>query len=126
MDYNRAVATVRRLIAASGRVVTFQRLSSTAADSSKPWKGPSSPTVADSASAPAAFVPAAGNDLGKAFVSEELLKQCEQVCIAAPIDAFDLEGTSDILDAGQRWGVQWIHVLRPGATAVLFVFGVKR
>lgn len=126
MDYSRAVATVRRLIAASGRVVTFERLSSTAADAAKPWRGPSAPTVAASTSAAAIFVPSTGAGLGKEFVSEDLLRQCEQVCLVGPIDEFDLSTTTALVDDTQRWGVEWVHELRPGGTALLFVLGVKR
>lgn len=126
MDYATLVPLVRQLISATGRSVTFQRLSSTPSDPSKPWNGPGTPTVAESVVTAATFVPPSGDSFGKEFLSSELLSRCEQVCLTAPNVSMALSSATVILDAAQRWSVAWVYELKPGDTTLLFAFGVKR
>lgn len=126
MDYAQLVLTVRQLIASTGRSVTFQRLSATPVDPLKPWNGPGTPTVTESVVTAATFVPPSVDSFGKAFLNEELLSRCEQVCLAAPNVSMVLSASTVILDAGQRWSIAWVYELKPGDIALLFAFGVKR
>lgn len=124
-DYNEFVRLAQELIAENGRQVTLQKLDATAADISKPWKGPGAPAVALAKVLPAVFVPASGSGLGRDIVKEELLDRVEQVALVAPTDV-SLEGFHAILDGGVRWNIDWAQALKPGPLVVLYVFGVKR
>lgn len=124
--YDELLPVVRELIEEFGRVVTFERLSATPADVNKPWRGPAAPTVAATASLRAAFVPPTGAEFGKDWISSDLLSRCEQVCLVAPDDTFDLNNCTSVNDGGQRWNVAWTWVLRPGDINMLFAIGVKR
>lgn len=126
MDYARAQALALRLIQKNGKEITFQRLDATAADSEKPWKGPGTPTVAQSVDTVGVSLPHASLvDLGFMSVDDELLKRTEQVLLV-PGGATDLEPFTNVLDQGVRWRVEWVRTLKPATTTVLYVFGVKR
>jgi hypothetical protein len=125
MDFVKLAATVVRLIDKNGRTVTFQALVATAADASKPWEGPASPAVATTVNAKGVFVPASGEELGRALVSEELLARVDEVALVAP-NATDLEPFNVILDGGVRWRVEWVKTLKPADQVLLYVFGVCR
>jgi hypothetical protein len=124
-DYVEFVQLAQELIAENGRVVTFQKFAATAVDGNKPWKGAGTPTIAQTKTIPAMFVPASGSGFGRDIVTEELLNRVEQVALIAPTDV-SLEDFHVILDDGVRWNIDWAQVLKPGATIVLYVFGVKR
>ena len=125
MDFARAAALAAKLIEKNGRLVKVQRLDGTAADSSKPWKGAGTPTVAQSVNARAAFLPHAGTDLGKFFVDEELLKRCEQVALVAG-GSVNFTTFHQFEDGGAKWRIEWVRELKPATVSVLYVFGVKR
>lgn len=125
IDYAEIVDVVKELIDGTGRQVTLQRLSTTAADASKPWKGAGTPTVAASVTLSATFVPASGEGFGKELVSEELLRKASQICLVAP-DGTDLSAYNKILDGGTLYGVAWVHCLKPGDTVLLWAFGVNQ
>ena len=123
----RQIALAQRLITKNGRSVTFQRLSATAADATKPWKGPGTPTVAQTQAVDAVFLPANGSvDLGKLGIDKELLKRVEQVCMVAGITGTDLSTFSTILDSSSRFKIDWYRELKPSDGVVLYVFGVSR
>lgn len=124
-DYTEFVELAQELIAENGRQIKIQKLDATAADTSKPWKGPGTPTVDTEKSLPAVFVPASGSSLGRDIVKEELLDRVEQVALVAPTDV-SLEDFHVILDDGVRWNIDWAQALKPGPMVVLYVFGVKR
>lgn len=126
MDYARAQALARKLIAKNGKAVTFQRLDATAVDPTKPWKGPGTPTVAQSEDTVAVSLPHASLvDLGFNAVDDELLKRTEQVLLV-PGGAVDLEPFTNLLEAGVRWRIEWVRTLKPATLTVLYAFGVKR
>lgn len=129
LDYGDFVATAQELIADAGRTCTFKVMSATPVDPSKPWNGPSAPTAASTLSTYAAFVPASGSGLGKDVMEDMLLHRAEQVCLVAPAaadPAFDFSACHLVDDGGVSWRVVNAHVLRPGATAVLYALGLAR
>lgn len=126
INYAKILQTVIRLIEGSGRLCTFEALSSTPADVAKPWKGPGAPTVAASVVTKATFVPPSGADLGKDMISEEMLKRCSQVCLVPPSTVFDMNTCTSITDGAVRWRVVWAQALKPGSVELLFAFGVQR
>lgn len=126
MDYAAILAVAQELIADAGRVVTWERLTTTPADSDKPWKGAASPTVEASAALPAAFVPPQGADLGGMRITDEMLGRVERVALVAASAAFDLSRTTSATDGGERWRADWVAELKPGDTAVLYAIGLCR
>lgn len=127
IDYDEIVLTVQELILGTGREVTFQKLGTAAADADKPWKGPGTPTVQASSDQPATFIPASGAGLGRELgVDDGRLKRVEQVCLVAPADGLDMEQFDTVSDGGATYGIDWVHALKPGATVLLWVVGVKQ
>lgn len=126
MDYARAVQLAARLILKNGRQTTLQRLSATASNPAQPWKGPGSPTVAETFQTAAVFLPHTGEvDLGKYLVDDELLKRCEQVALIAG-GSVDLTTFTRFLDGSQIWKIEWVRELKPADITVLYAFGVNR
>jgi hypothetical protein len=126
MDYARAAAKAKRSIEKSGRDATFERLDATAADADKPWKGPAAVTVAQSVTQKSVFLPHNGNeDLGKFFVSDDLLKRCEQVLMTF-VGATDLTGFHRVKDGNVVWKIEWVRELKPGPSSLLYAMGVSR
>lgn len=124
---DRQIALAQRLITKNGRSATLQRLSATAVDSNKPWKGPGTPTVAQSQVVDAVFLPANGGiDLGSLGIDKELLKRVEQVCMVAGIRGTDLGTFTVVLDGAVRYKIDWYRELKPSDSAVLYVLGVSR
>ncbi len=125
-DHGKFAALATRLITKNGRLITMQRLSSTAADPNKPWNGPGAPTVASAVpNVPAVFVPPGGG-LGRDIVTEDLLQRVEQVALIAPLQE-GLETMHRIIDTdGQAWKIDWVQVLKPADKTVLYVVGVTR
>jgi hypothetical protein len=126
MDYSKAVGLCQKLINASGRLITIERLSGTAQDSTKPWKGAGTPTVEKSIKQKGTFLIHEGRrDLGFLGLDEELLKRVEQIVLVAP-GTVDLTDYNAILDNTVRYSIEWLRILKPGSVTCLYVFGVKR
>lgn len=125
MDYASILIDATAAIADTGRSVTLIRLSSVATDPAKPWNGPASPTVAESYSLMATFVPAWGYTFGTYGVTEEMLKRVNEIAMIAS-DGTSLERFSAIEDNGERYAIEWYQRLSPGDTALLYLFGIKR
>jgi hypothetical protein len=126
MDYARAVALAQRLINKNGRTITVERLSSTPTDANKPWKGPSAPTVAGSAQPKGVFLPvSSASELGLFAPDDELLKRIEQLVLIAAdgVNAFD---TFHRISDGVLYRIDWVRVLKPGDTVILYAMGIKR
>lgn len=124
---SRQIALAQRLIQKNGRTVALQLLSSTAADATKPWKGAATPTVAQTQSASAVFLPASGSmDLGSLGIDKELLKRVEQVAMVAGLPGTDLASFTTVLDGSSRFKIDWVRTLKPSDDTVLYVFGVTR
>lgn len=126
MDYARAAALAQRLIEKNGRDAGFVRLSSTPLDANKPWKGPGAPTVAQTVTQKAVFLPHNGvEELGKFFVDEELLKRCEQVLMTF-VGAANLSTFHQVSDSSTLWKIKWVRELKPGSTSLMYAMGVGR
>lgn len=126
MNYLRLLETTRRLIEANGRDATFETLSATPADSSKPWRGPAAPTVASNAVSKAVFVPPTGNEFGFIKVAPDLFARAEQICLVPAHATYDMASCTSINDGSQRWRVEWTWELAPADVPLLFAFGVSR
>ena len=127
VDYVRVLALAQRLIEENGRQVTFQKLSATPVNAQTPWKGPATPTVAEEELAYAVFVPHAGNiEFGEKFIDKELLGRCELFCLVAAETDVDLKDFNQIVDVLVTYKVNWMRILQPGTTRLLYVFGVSQ
>lgn len=124
-DYTEFVSLAQELIEENGRSCALLQLSGAAADPSKPWNGPGTPTIAQRIDDVfMCFVPASGADLGKSIATPELLARCDQVALCAASTSY--AGFHAVEDGGERWKIEWCQVLKPGPVEVLYAFGVKR
>lgn len=122
-DHQRFITLALRLIAKHGRDVTFKVISSTPADSDKPWRGTAAPP-APIGPLKAVFVPFRGFEFGSEFTDNALFKEVEQICMVAGSQG-SLETTHLISDSGKDYKVEWVQRLRPGDQTVLYAFGVN-
>lgn len=123
--YEEFEALAKEMITETGRIVSFVKLSSGAADPEKPWLGPGQPTIEQITRCPATFVPAGSGGWGTNVVTEEMLKRTNMICITA--SAFALPSRVDrIDDSGTSYGIEWRQTLRPAENAIVELFGVKR
>lgn len=125
-EWASAIALAHRMINKKGRFANVQRLATTVTDPSKPWKGTSPATIAQSVRSKMVFLIHEGRrDLGYYGVDEEMLRRVEQIVLIAP-GPVDLTNFNAIEDGSVRYIVEWQRVLRPGDSSILYVFGVKR
>lgn len=121
-DHQRFIALALRLIAKHGRDVNFQIISSTPADTDKPWRGTATaPTTIGPLKA--VFVPFRGFEFGSVFNDTALFKEVEQICLVAGGQG-SLETAHLVTDSGKDYKIEWAQRLRPGDQTVLYAFGV--
>ena len=145
-DFVKAAATAKRLIEANGRSVTFFKLNRTAADPTKPWRGPTldaDPTSAlegSKVTAKAAFVPASGSGFGRdardrttAAQRQEggaggtLVRDIKQIALVAASSmpsGTDLELFDAMRDGDRVWKIQFANILAPATTDIIWEVGV--
>ena len=129
LDYVELAQIAKSLIADAGRDVTFNRFKQSASDPAKPWKGPGDPSAVPDATATvkAVFVGASGGpSLGISAINQDLLKRCKEVCLVDPTATFDLSTANEIVDGGVHSKIEFVDVLKPAGTVVLYVVGVSR
>lgn len=124
-DWTSVLTTVKRALDRSGRNISIQRLSGVAADSTRPWRGAATPTVATTHTVRACFVPPSSDDFARSIASDDMLATVEQIALVEP-NGIELESFDTILDGGLRYAIKWAWVLKPGSTILLYAFGVKR
>lgn len=126
MDYVKATALALKLIQKNGTAISVQKLSATAADATKPWKGAGTPTVDQSVNTHGVFLPhASTQDLGVFGIDDEMMKRVEQVALV-PGQATDLSTFHQLTRGGVAYKIDWFRALKPADITVLYAFGVKR
>ncbi len=129
-DYTEIAVLAQGLIDENGRLVTFNRRKQEAADPAKPWRGPGDPSAVPDATneVRAVFVGVNRSTpaLGLEFVSEELLKRAEECCLVGPTASFDLATADELVDGTTHWKIEFVQVLKPGDTVLLYAVGLKR
>ena len=126
-DYLELVPDIQDLIDDNGRLVSFVRIATTAADALKPWKKAALTTGNTvTTRVPACFVPPSGMQLGSLGVTDDMLKRVDQVCLVAPHNSVDLSNSQKLIDGGLSWAIEWVETLKPGDVVLLYAFGVKR
>lgn len=131
--YQRMAALVERMIRERGRPITFHKLSGTAADPAKPWRGAADPTVVTASDyttfgafvIPNTSIPTESRGLAFDWIDKDLLERTRHVCMVAAQGAPNLEDYDTITDSGTTWAIQWGQCLQPGAERLVYVFGVR-
>lgn len=121
MNYLEVQATVGQVISEFGRTVTFKSVGNPT-DPNLPWSASSA--AGTIASAAAVFVPHTGPGFGLEFIPDDLLKRAKEVCLVAH-STTDLS-TTDFITDGVDYRVEWCYTLKPGATVLLYAFGINR
>lgn len=125
-DWSPIVLIAQTMIAQYGRAIDVLKLSSTPADSVKPWRGPGQAGVADIVSTIGVFVPPTGDEFGRSIANEDMLARIDQIALIGQT-ATDIEKYDVIIDSdGLRYKVEWSWVLKPGSVIILYAFGVCR
>jgi hypothetical protein len=125
-DHSRFLALAERLIAKHGRSTVFKTLSAGPSDITKPWKGAGvGQTPGTLATALAVFMPHKGLNFGTDFLSEELLKDCTELCLVAG-SAGNLETCNLVEDGGKDFKVTWVSRLKPADLTLLYAIGINR
>jgi len=126
MDYPSLVLVVQDLINTTGRSIKLQQLGGTAEDADKPWRGTGVPKVIKTISTFGTFVAPTGLDkYGISFISNELLKRCDEVVLVAGAKT-DYEGFHQLVDSSTTWRIEWIEKLKPGSVTLLYAIGICR
>lgn len=128
IDYDEILETVHELVQGSGRLVTFQKASSTPPDGSKPWRGPVaplSPPALSEALYAVAVPPTSLDALGLRTISDDLVKRCREILIVEP-GTNDLSSFTHVVDEGRTYSFEFVEKLRPADTTLLFYVGVAR
>lgn len=130
IDYIELAAMVEEMIDEFGRTIDLVKLGSTNDDVTKPWRGSTTPRTTGT------IVPATGVFVGPTSVAElgflatdiEFTKRAEQILIvsAKKTGANEIEDFHEVVDNTIRWRILKVHLLKPGATRLLYFIEVKQ
>ena len=129
--YASKAATAKRLINKRGRSIELIRLDESAANTSRPWKGPPSTPSETTPQLRGVFVPPNTvrqfglSALGLGTQLEDMISMSDQVIIVAQGEV-DLRIFTEVLDDGVRWGIFASQILKPGDVTLLGFLGVRR
>ena len=132
VDYVSVAATAKRLIEANGRQITFYSASQAAADSAKPWDGPSTVKSGVGTALYGVFVPPNTvrqfglTALGRGTEFDDLFRLSEQIAIVFPEGGLDVRQFSIVEDGGIDWKIIGLQELKPGDLNVLSFVGLRR
>ena len=129
VDYVKLAAVAERLVRQNGREITFVKKERTAADPSRPWKGP----VDGEELLPlyGVFVPPNTvrqfglSALGEGTEFVDLIAFSEQVAIVFPGEN-DLRQYTTIRDNGVNWNMIAMQLLQPAGIKLLAFVGTRR
>jgi len=132
IDYIKLANRAKVLVGENGRALKIIRFNKTAADPTKPWKGPTDPRtdVEISADIVGAFMPLSNaNRLGITVTDIESLKRTKEFFLVAPgadNPPFDLSTADEIIDNGQHYKITFVEVMRPSEFTLLYYIGTER
>jgi hypothetical protein len=130
-DYVKLAATSQRLIAKTGRIITFAKIANNVGNVLKPWEGSGAHTLTDQVSTHGVFtigntsIPTESRGLAFDWVDQELLRVTRHVVIVAAKDIPSLIEHKVMLDGGTTWSIIWGQLLQPGPIPLIYVFGLK-
>lgn len=132
VNYVKLAALAQKLITANGRELQVIRNARTPTDPTKPWRGNTTPRnppdeVYDVFGV---FVPLTSSKrflgIEQILVDENKRPQMSVLIAAQGIDK-DLSEFDEIIDDdGSHWAITNGQMLRPGATRMVYAFGVRR
>ena len=129
-DYTELASMVEEMIDEFGRAISLVELDGTSDDLAKPWRGSTAPrTAATTVSATGVFVePTSVAELGFMATDFQFTKRAEQVLIvsAKKTGANEIEDFHEVVDGAIRWRIEKVHLLKPGATRLLYFIEVKQ
>jgi len=125
MDYAEIATDVVTLIVDAGRDVTIVRYRQTPADASKPWRGPTDPTTTPDATTTVRAV-AAASGLGFKALDKDLMKRASEFYLVGPGATFDLTTANEVIDGGVHKRIEFVELLKPANTVLLYIVGVSR
>lgn len=129
VDYVKLTNTARRLIAAAGKPVVFNKLSKTPADPAKPWRGPATPTVAETQTEQAVELgpDLTSLDFGKIIKKDDIPDEVEDIWMVARTDGNpELDDYDHLVCEGVTHKIKMLIRLRPGTVTLLYVVGTCR
>ena len=134
IDYDKLAQTAFRLVENAGRTADFYRIDQRPLDEDKPWLGPDPdpdnylPDAQELGVPIVSVSPADGNLLGITTLDEDALKRVSKLLITAPglTHTEDLSRMNYVVDEGVRHEIEFVEVLRPATTTVLYFVGVRR
>jgi hypothetical protein len=130
-DYAKLASNAERLVAKTGRIVTFNKLVSAPANPARPWEGAADHIVSDSVVTYAVFaigntsIPTESRGLAFDWVDKDLLRSTRHVVLVAAKGLPSLLDHKVMLEAGKTWSIIWGQLLQPGPIGLLYVFGLK-
>ncbi len=129
MSFPKYGVTANRLITKWGRDVTFKKMSSTAADSSQPWRGTEATLTTTVQKAVFVGLQEVPPLFANRMVTHELVNRIRKVLLVAPNDdTLDLAEYDSVQDGDSDWKINFVETLAPGAETLrlLYFIGVYR
>lgn len=124
-NYTRMAATAKRLIEKNGRTVTLVRLSRSALDTNKPWRGPDpDPDPAPAAiTCKAVIVPYEAKEL-----EGSLIRNGDKRAFIADtsLPDHDLEKFDTLIDGGDTYKIVSVALFNPGDVRLLYEIQLRR
>lgn len=123
-NYQELAQTADALITDFGRDVTIVKRDRTAADSSKPWRGPASPGTDTSVTAKAVINPSADEDM-----PGTVIKRGDAYAIVSAIgvdQSTDLSEYDALVDGTRTWHILNASGVNPGPVNLVWILHIKR
>jgi hypothetical protein len=130
VDYVKLTATALRLITAAGKPVVLNKYSKAPADPDKPWRGPATPTVAETQTEQAVELGTSKvqeTSYGKLIQKGEMPDTVSDVWLVARTPSNpDLEDYDTLECEGVTHRIEHLIRLRPATVTLLYVLGTSR
>lgn len=131
VDYVKLAATTVRLITKNGKTISLKKLSTTAADPAKPWRGPADGrapyALEKDCKAVEVGTSTRVSDYGGMISKSDIPDTVTDIfLVAPPADASELDDFDELLCDGTMYHIEKIIRLKPGAIVLLYVIGVSR
>jgi len=122
VDYVKMAATAKRLINKNGRSVTLTKKDRTAANSSKPWRGPGTSDITVK-NVKAVIVPFDTED-----VDNQLVRRGDSRAYVAASDTDPnlIEDFDDLLDGTDKWKIIDVSIINPGDKRIVYDMQLRK
>lgn len=121
------LAMVQRIMLARGKTVTVNKLTSSAADPAKPWKGSSTQSIEETIDTRGMFLPAMGHGMGRYINQAEMSGDLQELIILdPPTTGEDLRKYHIVIDGSAEKRVDKWWVVQPANTVIAFIAGIAK